>query len=519
MAERGGPAPSTDELSAALWFQRLRETNNDTFLPLFWDEHRYLVLKGGGGSGKSIFAGRKVLERVTTEPGHRWLVCRKVGRTLRESCFEQLKNQAYEFYADQVSYIPRGKGGDMTMRFRNGSEILFSGLDDVEKLKSIYNVTGIWIEEASEVAERDFNQLDIRLRTKFAYYLQIILSFNPISIQHWLKKRFFDFDIQDPEERRRAMERTRTHESTYKDNRFLEAEAVRTLEGFKETDEYYYQVYALGMWGVTGKTVFDAKAIQRRLEEKIRPAATGLFRYDDDGLRLSAIAWVDEEKGPVRVFKAPEAGVPYVIGADTAGEGSDLFAAHVLDNRTGEQAAVLHGNFDEDVFARQLYCLGMWYNTALIGPETNFSTYPVMELERLGYPKLYVRESVDDYTHKVRHSYGFVTSSKTRPIIIAGLIKAVREDISIVSDEATLLEMLSFVRNEVTLKPEAEAGGHDDLVMSLAIAHHIRPQQSYLVQVESGPETKWTPDMWEDYENASPEVRKMLIKRWGVPKR
>ena len=66
----------------ALWYNRLRETSNEAFLPLFADEHRYLVLKGGGGSGKSIFAGRKVLERVTSEPGHRWLVCRKVARTL-----------------------------------------------------------------------------------------------------------------------------------------------------------------------------------------------------------------------------------------------------------------------------------------------------------------------------------------------------------------------------------------------------------------------------------------------------
>lgn len=505
------------EFQAALWFQRLRETNNDAFLPLFWDEHRYLVLKGGGGSGKSVFAGRKILERVTSEPGHRWLVCRKVGRTLRESCFEQLKNQAYEFYADEISYIPRGKGGDMTMRFRNGSEILFSGLDDVEKLKSIYNVTGIWIEEASEVLERDFNQLDIRLRTKFPYYLQIILTFNPISILHWLKKRFFDFDIKDPEERRKARERTRVHESTYKDNRFLTREYIQTLEGFRETDEYYYQVYALGMWGVTGKTVFNAKAIQRRLEEKIQPVKTGLFRYEDNGLRLSAIAWEDQAEGPVRVFHEPELGVPYVIGADTAGEGSDFFTAQVLDNRTGEQAAVLHGHFDEDVFARQLYCLGTHYNTALIGPEANFSTYPIMELERLGYPKLYVRESVDDYTHKVRHSYGFVTSPKTRPVIIAGLIKAVREDMGLVSDEATLLEMLSFVHNKETLRLEAEPGGHDDLVMALAIAHHIRPQQSYLAQESPGEAVKWTPDMWEDYENAGPEGRKLLIERWGRP--
>ena len=500
------PAPSQEEVSAALWFKRLRETNNDAFLPLFWDEHRYLVLKGGGGSGKSIFAGRKVLERVTTEPGHRYLVCRKVARTLRESCFKQLLGQLGQHYPDSGCKVNKS---DMSFFFPNGSEILLAGLDDVEKLKSIYNITGIWIEEPSELREGDFNQLDIRLRGKTRWYKQIILSFNPINVNHWLKKRFFD--RRDP--------RARVHESTYLDNRFLDEEYIRTLEGFRETDEYYYQVYALGMWGVTGKTVFDAKSIARRLEEKIRPVREGLFQFTDDGLRLSGIAWMDEKDGPVRVFREPEAGVPYVIGADTAGEGSDFFAAHVLDNRTGKQVAVLHGHFDEDVFARQLFCLGMHYNTALIGPEANFSTYPVMELERLGYPKLYVRESVDDYTHKIRHSYGFVTSPKTRPIIIAGLIKAVREDVSIVSDEATLLEMLSFVRNEDTLRPEAEPGGHDDLVMALAIAHHIRPQQSYLVQEAPAQGVKWTADMWEDYENASPEGRKMLIERWGRPKR
>ena len=72
-------------VEAALWLKELRETNNDTFLPLFWDKHRYLVLKGGGGSGKSIFAGRKILERAATEPGHRFLVVRKVAKTLRTS--------------------------------------------------------------------------------------------------------------------------------------------------------------------------------------------------------------------------------------------------------------------------------------------------------------------------------------------------------------------------------------------------------------------------------------------------
>ena len=84
------------QAAAAAWYKQLRETNNDCFLPLFFNKSRYLVLKGGGGSGKSIFAGRKVLERVTTEEGHRWMVCRKVDKSIRKSCFDQLKAQAEE---------------------------------------------------------------------------------------------------------------------------------------------------------------------------------------------------------------------------------------------------------------------------------------------------------------------------------------------------------------------------------------------------------------------------------------
>lgn len=489
----------------ALWYQQLRESSNEAFLPLFADEHRYLVLKGGGGSGKSIFAGRKVLERVTSEPGHRWLVCRKVAKTLRESCFKQLLGQLAEFYPDS-GYKPNKS--DLAISFRNGSEIIFAGLDDVEKLKSIYNITGIWIEEASELLESDFNQLDIRLRGKTREYQQIILSFNPVSIRHWLKKRFFD--KKDP--------RARVHESTYKDNRFLDAAAIRTLESFQETDEYYYQVYCLGMWGVTGKTVFDGRAVGRRLQEIGAPVRTGLFAYGDDGLRLTEIRWEDGKDGCIRIYREPLPGVPYVIGGDTAGDGSDSFVAQVLDNRTGEQVAMLRGKFDEDVFARQVYCLGMHYNTALIGIETNFSTYPVMELERLRYPKQYVRESMDDYMHSIKRSYGFRTDSKTRPVILAELIRAVRDDITIVNDETTLEEMLTFVRNTETLRPEAETGAHDDCILSLAIAHHIRPQQSYLRQ-EAAQTRKWTASMWEDYENASPAERELLRKKWGNPQR
>ena len=80
----------------------------------------------------------------------------------------------------------------------------------------------------------------------------------------------------------------------------------------------------------------------------------------------------------------------------------------------GRQMAKLRQQIDEDVYARQMYCLGIFYNTALLAVEANFSTYPIKELQRLGYPRQYVRQTEDSFTHKLRQSYGFRTSSITR---------------------------------------------------------------------------------------------------------
>ena len=487
----------------ALWYKKLRERNNPTFMPLFFDEHRHLVLMGGGSSGKSVFAAQKVIERCINEPGHRYLVMRKVAKTIKKSCWQEILDQLEEFYPGTYSK----NLSDLTIYFHNGSLIWFVGLDDTEKMKSIKGVSSEWIEEATEITKEDFLQMDLRMRGPRPYYKQVILTFNPISVTHWLKGYFFD----------RPDDRVRTHKSTYLMNRFLPEEDRRTLEAYKETDRYYYEVYCLGMWGTTGRTVFDGEAVTNRLLEKIEPVRTGRFEYRDDGLTLSDFQFTEDRLGGVKIYAEPEAGVPYVIGADTAGEGSDSFVAQVLDNRTGEQVAVLRQQYDEDLFAKQVYALGMHYNTALIGIETNWSTYPVLTLERLGYPKQYVRESFDNYTHRPKKSFGFETNSKTRPVIIAELIRAVREDISIVCDADTLTEMLTFVRDE-RFRPQAEEGAHDDCVMALAIAHYIRPQQDYLTKTEIQ-KKKWTPAMWEDYRNARGAEREELVRRWGPPTR
>ena len=492
-------------LEAAKWLEELKERTNEKFFPLYFDHHRFLVLMGGGGSGKSIFAGQKILERARSEPGHRFLVCRKVANTLRDSCFHQLVEQIGDYYPDDTVKINRS---DMRIFFPNGSEILFSGLDDVAKLKSIHNITGEWIEEASELEEGDLNQLNIRLRGETAFYKQIILSFNPISATHWLKTRFFD--NADP--------RAITHRSTYRDNRFLDDEAVVTLESFKDTDPYYYAVYALGEWGVLGSTVFPAGAVQQRLSE-LEPGTVGDIDYIYNGERVEDPGFRATGDGWLTVYHAPEPGVPYVIGVDTAGHGSDWNVAQVINNITGGQVAVLRRQrLDEDVFARSVAALGYWYNTALIAVEVNFSSYPVMELERIRYPKQYVREILDSYTHRPRQAFGWRTDQASREVAVSGLVRFARENLELIHDRPTLEEMLTFVRNEQG-RAEAESGAHDDCIMALAIAHAARGQQSYARTAQDSARTVWTQDMWEDWHAADAEGRRYLMQKWGRPKR
>lgn len=120
--------------------------------------------------------------------------------------------------------------------------------------------------------------------------------------------------------------------------------------------------------------------------------------------------------------------------------------------------------------------MGMYYNAALVGVEINFSTYPVKRLQQLGYPKQYVREAVDRYTQRHIQAFGFRTDSKTRPLIIAGLVGHVRDYADSINDKKTLEQMLTFVRDERG-RPQAEEGAHDDCVMAHAIALYIRSQQ------------------------------------------
>ena len=449
-----------------------REAFNPLFRPYLTDNtHRYLILYGGAGSGKSVFAVQRFLYRLLTLPLCNILVVRAVAATNRDSTYALFRQVISRW---GLSELFSCKDSDLRISCANGNSVIFKGLDDTEKLKSITfpkgELTDIWIEEASEVLEEDFNQLDVRLRGKGSHK-QMVLTFNPVSVLHWLKLRFFD--RQDP--------RALVLKSTYKDNQFLDEDYKRTLEGYKDTDPYYYSVYCLGEWGVLGQTIFDTQKVSERLSQLAGPVKRGEFTfatwYSPEANEVliddSTIRWVEMDTGPIQVYQEPAPGGAYVIGADTAGEGSDFNVGQVIDHITGQQVCTIRGQMDEDLFAKQLYCLGKHYHTALVSVEANFSSYPIRELERLRYPRQYVRQAEDSFTHRIRQSYGFKTSSVTRPLVIAGLVEVVREHPEWLNDRDTLNEMLTFVRNE-NGRPEAQEGAHDDCVMSLGIAYYTR---------------------------------------------
>ena len=459
---------------------------NKVYLSYLDIKERYLIFYGGAGSGKSFFIVERYIYKLLKETLMNLLVVRATGKSNRDSTFALFKQVINKWKLSKYFKINES---DLRIKcLLNGNEIIFSGLDDVEKLKSITfskgELTDVWIEEASEILEADFNQLDVRLRGK-GTKKQIVISFNPIDINHWLKKKFFDI----------PRDNVVICHTTYKDNEFLDDDYKKLLESYKYTDEYYYNVYCLGQWGVLGKTVFDARAVSKRLLELPKPLKIGYFEYKYDDTKpgnkkISDIKWINDKNGYIEIYETPNI-YQYCIGGDTAGEGSDWFTGHVLNAKTGKQVARLRHQMDEDLYVRQMYCLGYHYKhqntkTGIITPalmciESNFSSYPNKELVRLGYPNLFVREKEDRFSGVMDKSYGFRTTSVTRPVIIAELVKIVRESVELINDKLTLEEMLTFVRNEKG-RPEAQQGAHDDLVMGLAIAYYSRNQVIFDVE-------------------------------------
>lgn len=273
----------------------------------------------------------------------------------------------------------------------------------------------------------------------------------------------------------------------------------------KNTIKQEYPITPTEAFISSGDCVFDLEAINNQLARVsgLQPLKKGRFVYRksatpiknasgdivDVEWKIDDIKFEESRDGYISIHEEPRvkrdertnaviAKCPYVIGGDTAGKGADYFAAKVIDNINGRTVATLHKQrMDEDVYAEQLYCLGKYYNDALIGVETNYSRHPVRTLQRFGYTNMFRRQRVDKVTDTVEDVFGFETTVRTKPIIIGELVELMREDPTIEVDVETLKEMTTFVKKD-NGKQEAIDGSHDDLVMSKAIAHFVASQQT-----------------------------------------
>lgn len=225
-------------------------------------QKRYIVMKGSAGSGKSVDTAQHYILRLMSDPGRNLLCVRKSDVTNRDSTFAELQGAIFRMFGESYKKYWYINSSDMRLEcIANHNQIFFRGVNDEkqrEKLKSIAvkrgKLTDVWIEEATELTQSDFEIIDDRLRGELpeGQFYQIRLTFNPVSSSHWIKKHFFD----------RADPDVFTHHSTYKDNRFIDDAYYRRMERRKEVDPDGYRIYGLGEWGEVGGLILTNYVIE-----------------------------------------------------------------------------------------------------------------------------------------------------------------------------------------------------------------------------------------------------------------
>ncbi len=237
------------------------EIFNDVYVPLLDDMTPMQILFGGASSGKSVFKAQQVIIDVLGG-GRNYLVVRKVADTISKSVRTEVIKAIKSMGLESEFNIPKS---DFTITCSNGYQIMFAGLDDVEKLKSITPamgvITDVWVEEATETLRDDIKQLDKRLRGGDENTpKRMCLTFNPILQNHWICQDYFRAAGWKDDQTQVRLPNLSITKTTYKDNRFLTTQDRLKLEN--EADAYYYNVYTLGNWGILGNVIFQNWSVQ-----------------------------------------------------------------------------------------------------------------------------------------------------------------------------------------------------------------------------------------------------------------
>jgi len=228
---------------------------NDAYYPYLRDTTPFAIFYGGSSSGKSVFLAQRCVFDLLNG-GRNYLVAREVAKSVRGSVSQEINKVIISWGVQSLFKINKTDG---TITASNGYQCVFTGLDDVEKLKSITPAKGVftdlWIEEATEADEMSVGLLIKRQRGgSDETQKRVTLSFNPILKTHWIYRNHFMGIKWSDDQKEYHDENILILKTTYKDNKFLTKQDVYRLE--HETDEYLYNVYTLGNWGVLGDVIF-----------------------------------------------------------------------------------------------------------------------------------------------------------------------------------------------------------------------------------------------------------------------
>lgn len=246
---------------------------NTTFKEVDRSKKRYIVMKGSAGSGKSVDTAHHYILRLMQDKGRNLVCIRKADITNRDSTYAELTGAIYKMFGTAADKFWDIKQSPLQLTCKaNGNKIIFRGVNDEkqrEKLKSITfqkgKLTDVWIEEATEITQADFEIIDDRLRGNLpqGQFYQIRMTFNPVNKNHWIKKVFFD--IPD--------DNVMTHHSTYLGNRFIDDAYRARMERRKIVDPEGYQIYGLGEWGEIGGLILN--------NWEVKDISLNLNDYDD----------------------------------------------------------------------------------------------------------------------------------------------------------------------------------------------------------------------------------------------
>ena len=228
------------------------------------------------------------------DANHKFLFIRKVARTIKDSLFARIKAEVVSL--GLYKFFKFNKQEKSIECLANGNMIIMTGMDDPEKIKSVEGITGIYVEEVTELSKEDFMQLDLRLRGLHKYPLQYVFSFNPVSEKHWLVefvepalmddkpdnltgtnylhgRKVWEFSkVSISEEGQERILTTRVLNTTYEDNRFIDEDYKNQLEFLSSISQNYHTVYKRGRWGKLerGSLFVSNFDITRNVSESIR---------------------------------------------------------------------------------------------------------------------------------------------------------------------------------------------------------------------------------------------------------